>query len=99
MNQCYLSPSASRDLNDIADYFLAYNIEAGEALFREFTRKCKNLIQFPRLGRSYEWLRPGVRGIPLDGYIIFYQVVDDGIEILRVVGGRQDLQAVFNDEA
>jgi toxin ParE1/3/4 len=37
-----------------------------------------------------------MRGLPLDGYIIFYQVVEDGIEILRVVNGRQDLDALFS---
>ena len=36
-----------------------------------------------------------MRGLPLNGYIIFYQVVDNNIEILRVVNGRQDLEALF----
>lgn len=99
MSRCYVSPSTSRDLNEISDYFLTQNLEAGERLLKEFTKKCESLMQFPNLGRSYEWLRVGMRGVPLDGYIIFYQVVNDGIEILRVVGGRQDLQRVFNDES
>jgi toxin ParE1/3/4 len=38
-----------------------------------------------------------MRGILLGSYIIFYQVVDDGIEILRVVGGRQDLDKLFSE--
>jgi toxin ParE1/3/4 len=37
-----------------------------------------------------------MRGIPLEGYIIFYQFVDDGVEVLRVVGGRQDLEELFS---
>lgn len=98
MSRCYVSPGASRDLNEISDYFLARNLEAGELLLKEFTRKCESLMQFPNLGRSYEWLRSGMRGIPLEGYIIFYQVMNDGIEILRVVSGRQDLQRLFDHE-
>ena len=47
------------------------------------------------MGRSYEHIRKGMRGIPLHGYIIFYQLVDDNIEILRIVNGRQDLESLF----
>jgi len=31
------------------------------------------------------------------GYIILYKVIDDGIEILRIVSGRQDLESLFAD--
>ena len=47
------------------------------------------------MGRSYEYIRQGMRGLPLNGYIIFYQFVDNNIEILRVVNGRQDLESLF----
>ncbi|MDY6783857.1 MAG: hypothetical protein SW833_15160 [Cyanobacteriota bacterium] len=33
----------------------------------------------------------------MDGYIIFYRVVDDGVEIVRVVSGRQDLESLFSE--
>ncbi len=93
-----ITPSASRDLNQIADYFLPRNLEQGEKLFRDFNKKCKNLANFPNIGRSYAHVRPSLRGVPLNGYIIFYQLIDDGIEILRVVSGRQDLESLFNSE-
>ncbi|MFN5969167.1 MAG: type II toxin-antitoxin system RelE/ParE family toxin [Microcystis sp.] len=35
--------------------------------------------------------------MPLDGYIIFYRVIDDTVEILRIVSGRQDLEALFSE--
>jgi toxin ParE1/3/4 len=95
MSSYIISPSASRDLNQIADYFLARNLEAGEKLFRDFNKKCQKLARFPNLGRSYSHINPSLRGLPLDGYIIIYQVIDDGIEILRVVSGRQDLELLF----
>jgi len=95
VSNCFLSRQASQDLDAIADYFVARNIEAGESLFKEFTRKCENLVRFPNLGRGYGHIRPEMRGIPLEGYVILYQVVDDGVEVLRVVGGRQDLEELF----
>lgn len=95
MSNYIISPSATRDLNQIADYFLTRNLETGEKLFKEFNKKCKNLANFPNMGRSYAYIKPSLRGLPLDGYIIIYQVIDDGVEILRVVSGRQDLESLF----
>ncbi len=95
MSNYIISPSATRDLNQIADYFLVRNLEAGEKLFKEFNRKCHNLANFPEMGRSYAYIKPSLRGLPLDGYIIIYQVIEDGVEILRVVSGRQDLESLF----
>ena len=97
MSNYIISPSASRDLNQIADYFLPRNLEAGEKLFKDFNKKCQNLANFPNMGRSYAYIKPSLRGLPLDGYIIIYQIIDDGIEILRVVSGRQDLESLFTD--
>lgn len=59
---------------------------------------CMRKVKFPNMGRSYDRIKPGLRGVPLDGYIIFYRVVDNGIEILRVVSGYQELEAMFPDE-
>jgi toxin ParE1/3/4 len=97
VSNCFISPLTIQDLNVIADYYVTRNIDAGEGLLKEVARKCKNLVRFPNLGHGYDHIRTGMRGIPLEGYIIFYQVVDSGIEVLRVVGGRQDLEALFSD--
>ncbi|MGK7927431.1 MAG: type II toxin-antitoxin system RelE/ParE family toxin [Spirulina sp.] len=95
MRQYIISPLATRDLNEIVDYFLEHNLDAGENLLREFDKKCKNLAQFPNMGRSYAHIKPYLRGLPLDGYIILYRVMEDKIEILRVVNGRRDLESLF----
>lgn len=79
----------------IADYFTENNVAAGEGFFRAFDRKCKQLVAFPNSGRSYDSTRPNLRGIFLDGYIIFYRLLDDGIEILRVVNGRRNFPSLF----
>ena len=50
------------------------------------------------MGRNYDRIKSGLRGVPLDGYIIFYRVVENGIEILLVASGFQDLEAMFPDE-
>ncbi|MGL4880436.1 MAG: type II toxin-antitoxin system RelE/ParE family toxin [Waterburya sp.] len=94
--QCIISPAASRDMARIIDYFLARNIEAGENFTARFEQKCRNIANFPMMGRSYPELLPQLRGITLDSYIIFYQVTDDYIEIVRVISGYQDLRSIFS---
>ncbi|MGK7919006.1 MAG: type II toxin-antitoxin system RelE/ParE family toxin [Trichodesmium sp.] len=60
--------------------------------------KCKNLINFPNMGRSYAQIMPNLRGVPLDGYIIFYQVTEVEIEIVRIVSGYRNLESLFGSD-
>ncbi len=97
MSLCVIALEASQDLNAISDYFVSRNINAGERLLQEFNQKCVKLLQFPKMGKSYAAIRPWLRGVPLDGYIIFYEVIEDRIIILRVVNGRQNLETLFDE--
>lgn len=97
MSRYVINLLASQDLNKIADYFTDNSIEAGERFFQAFNRKCQQLVAFPNSGRSYSYICPGLRGLSLDGYIIFYRILDDGIEILRVVSGRRDFPSIFEE--
>jgi toxin ParE1/3/4 len=97
LSLCVIALEASQDLNAISDYFVSRNIDAGERLLQDFNQKCVKLLQFPNMGKSYAAIRPWLRGVPLDGYIIFYEVMEDGITILRVVSGRQNLETLFDE--
>ena len=97
MSRYAINVLASQDLNEIADYFAENSVEAGERFFQAFNRKCQQLVAFPNSGRSYAAIRPGLRGLPLDSYIIFYRILEDGIEILRVVSGRRDFPSLFEE--
>jgi toxin ParE1/3/4 len=98
MSRCSIAPSAIQDLDSILSYFFSRNIEAGEKLLQEFTRKCKNLATFPAMGKSYALVRVDLRGIQLKGYVILYRLVGDRVEIIRIVSTRQDLEKLFEDE-
>ncbi|AVH62162.1 plasmid stabilization protein [Nostoc sp. 'Peltigera membranacea cyanobiont' 213] len=93
----FIAKEASQDLDEILDYFLVSNINAGERFIQGFNKKCQNIAQFPNIGRSYANFDPSLRGIPLDGYIIFYRVFEDSVVIVRVVSGYRDLKSIFAD--
>ncbi|MDF5712799.1 MAG: type II toxin-antitoxin system RelE/ParE family toxin [Rhizonema sp. NSF051] len=98
MKQHVISPEANQDLEEIIDYFTSRNIDAGERFIDEFNKKCRNLANFPNMGRSYADIKDYLRGVPLNGYIILYRVTDGGIEILRVVSGYRDLESLFAED-
>ncbi len=93
--QYVISLPASRDLQAIADYFAEVNVAVGERFLDEFDRRCQQIVSFPNSGRSYSELRANLRGLPLEGYIILYQVITDRVEIVRVVHGKRDLRSLF----
>lgn len=97
MRTCLISPEASQDLDGIFDYFAINNVDAGDKFVIAFEKKCEQLLQFPKMGRSYNDIEPSLRGIPLDNYIILYRLIDDGVEIVRVVSGYRNLEYIFEE--
>lgn len=95
--QYVISLPASRDLQAIADYFAEVNVAAGQRFLDEFDRRCQQIVSFPNSGRSYSELRANLRGLPLEGYIILYQVITDQVDIVRVVHGKRDLRSLFTN--
>ncbi|MCL1472635.1 type II toxin-antitoxin system RelE/ParE family toxin [Argonema antarcticum] len=102
MSNYILSPLAIQDLDEIYDYIASNNLDAAENFVDNVEQKCQTLAQFPNMGKSYENLLPQLRGVPVNNYVIFYRQVQNGIQVVRVLSGYRDLEAVFsaqdNDE-
>ncbi|MDJ0597465.1 MAG: type II toxin-antitoxin system RelE/ParE family toxin [Crocosphaera sp.] len=97
MSRYVINILASQDLNQIADYFADYNVEAGEKFFQEFNNKCQQLVLFPKSGKSYGYIHRDLRGLSFKDHIIFYRILGEDIEILRVISGRRNLSAMFQN--
>ena len=96
MSEYIISQPAIRDLESISSYFTDVNVEAGEKFLEGFSKRCQQLVSFPNIGRSYDDLQVGLRGLPLDGYVILYRATEERIEIVRFANGRQDLRSLFD---
>jgi toxin ParE1/3/4 len=57
--------------------------------------KCRLYAERPLIGQSREDLGPGVRCFPIDSYVAVYRPVDDGILVLVVAHGHQDIPVLF----
>jgi toxin ParE1/3/4 len=95
MRTLLITTPASQDLEEISEYFLEASVDAGDRFVEGFGKKCQQLARYPYIGKSYAQLQPGLRGIAFMNHIIFYRVLADRIEILRVVSGYRNLPDVF----
>jgi toxin ParE1/3/4 len=50
------------------------------------------------MGRARDNLASNLRSFPVKKFVIFYRPVDDTIEIMRVLYGARDIEAIFRDE-
>jgi toxin ParE1/3/4 len=95
---CKFTVTASRDIESIIDYVAEESsFDAAERLLANINNKCRTLARFPSMGRKRYELAPLLRSFPIDSYLIFYRPVEEGVEVLRVVSGYQDLKALFSN--
>jgi toxin ParE1/3/4 len=67
-------------------------------LFDRIREKCKLIAAFPEMGRSYEEIIPGLRGFVIDNYVVFYVIIGDSVQILRIVSGYRDIKEIFEQQ-
>jgi toxin ParE1/3/4 len=99
MPQFFLSQPAIRDIEDIADFIASQqSLQQAEEFLAKLDDKFARMIQFPNLGRPRDEILPGMRSLAVDSYLIFYAVTASDIEILRVVSGYRDINALFAED-
>jgi toxin ParE1/3/4 len=96
-----LAPQARADLDAIWLYIARESNSSDTAtrIVASITDKFGLLARFPFVGKSLAPdLRPNVRTLPVQRYLIFYSVRSEELRILRVIHASRDVMAVFADE-
>jgi toxin ParE1/3/4 len=93
-----LTAPAKADLEEIWTFIAQDNIDAARRYNKKILQKCEQLAEFPRMGRERTELSPGLRGFPIDNYIMYYRETDFGIEVIRILSGFRDIPALFKIE-
>ena len=93
----FVSPQAAQDLQDIHDYLFANNPDTADKFLDSITQKFEMLTNFPNMGRKRDELLSALRSFPVDDYLIFYRQIEEQIEIVPVVSGYRDLDALFDE--
>src|SRR6202035_97749 len=90
------SPEALIDLDEIWNYYARVaGRNTAEKILREIDDVVATIEDYPFAGRSRNELRPGFRSLAATPHVVFYRVVDDIPEIMRVLDGRQDVDELF----
>jgi len=87
------SPQTEIDLTAIWDYIADDNARAADTLLVRIEATFDMLAETPFAGRNRSELRADLRSFPVGNYLIFYVPTPDGVEIIRVMHGRQDIDA------
>lgn len=74
-------------------YVAEDSIKAADTLIDRIERAFDMLAEQPLAGRARNDLAPRLRSFPVGSYIVFYLPVSDGVEVVRVMSGRQDIDA------
>jgi toxin ParE1/3/4 len=97
MAQVVKLPRARKDLSDIFQYIADTDFEQAVKFLKLIDEKCQLLAKFPEMGRARHELLINLRSFPFKTYIIFYQPIENGIEIFRVLHGSRDIEGVFDN--
>ncbi len=92
-NRFRKSPQAGLDLDSIWSFIAADDPQAAERQIDRIGKIFQMLIENPLAGRERRELRKQLRSFPIGSYIVFYMPLPDGIEVIRVMHGRQDIDA------
>jgi len=89
------SSLAERDLVEIWREIGKHDEQAADRVLELIKRRCEVLLQFRYGGEACPAFGHDMRWFPAGNYVIFYRPDQDGIQVVRVVDGRRNLEAAF----
>lgn len=89
-------PRAEQDLLDIWDYIADDSFDRADEFLDRVEGKLQTLARNPGLGRRRQELLAGLQSFPLGNYVVFYQEIENGIEVIRILHGSRDIEDIFS---
>ena len=93
-----MRPRALTDLAEIWAYIAEDNPERADAFADLVATKFEVLARRPGIGRPRPELAADLRSFTVGRYVIFYLAISRGVEIVRVLHGSRDIEAILEDE-
>lgn len=98
------TPQTRRDLFELADYIARDSLDSAERFLDAAEAAFQLLASTPELGTLCEFRSPQAAGIRMwairsfENYVVFYRSLKDGVEVVRVIHGARDMEAIFTDD-
>lgn len=101
MKFAVFSEEAKQDIAEIAQYVAA---ESGSRrIARDYIRslraRCDKIANLDgKLGRPREEFLQGLRSVAHKDHVIFFRYVGDDMEIVTIIHGMRDIEAIFSED-
>ncbi len=98
------TPKAKQDLLEHVLYLAKINPDLAEKFIEASEVSFEKLAQMPMKGQRQEFKSPELADVRrwfipgFDKYLIFYRPIKGGIEILRVLHGMQNIDAIVDPD-
>lgn len=91
-------PRAEVDLLFIWGYIAnESNEDRADRYLRRLNDVISYLAQQPLMGRPRPEIDEGIRSFVAESHLIFYLVLEDGMEVVRVLHGSQELESAWDN--
>ena len=91
-------PLAAADILDIWYYIAEDSFGEADRWVDRLDEKLHLLAMQPLMGRARDELLAGLRSFPFGRYVIFYMAVEDGVDVVRVLHSRRDVDLAFGED-
>lgn len=96
MKQYRVSDAARSDLDELWFYIAQDNPDAADRFIRALVSRFPMLAAMPEMGLQREELAIRLRSFSIGNYVIFYRLMENGVEVVRVLHGARDLPPLFD---
>ncbi len=90
MSQVFYQPVAKADLIDVWLFIAEDNVVAADAYIDRLQQICVLIAENPLMGYDRTDIAEGVSSFAVDDYVIYYELHNKGITVLRVWHAARD---------
>ena len=95
MSRVTRRPHAEADILEIWGYIAEDSVAAADRWVDKLDEKFALWATQPMMGCARDELSPGIRSLAFGRYVVFFQPLPDGIDVIRVLHGSRDINASF----
>ena len=98
MRQLVYLTSARNDVADILRYIAteSASLAVAQTFVGKLMDRCEKLASLPgTLGSARPELRPDIRSLPHQGYVIFFRYMGERVEVVNILSAQRDVENYF----
>lgn len=92
------TPRAEQDLLEIWYYIALDNPERATRYLKQLEQTLHTIAAMPHMGKQRPELHPNIRSVIHEHYVIFYRLMQEGVEIVRVLHTARDMSTLVKGQ-